>query len=154
VSAAEHTPSELLSAFVDGELGGLTASEAAAAQAVSAHVAECAFCTGEVARFAQVRAAVRGAASPVLAPGWEDQLIAQVDYLGRGTVIALRRRVAATAAAVAAVVAAAIFSFLPHDPTASPSVGRMVVSHATSAGAGDPSRLAPASAVAASFGGR
>ena len=146
MSPVEHAPGEWLSAYLDGELGPADAA------AVQAHLAECDDCTEEAARIGQVRTAIRTAAPPALPRGWEDGLVESVQAVDRRTVVALRRRVAATAAAVAALVAAAVFSFVPNDPTTSPSVARMVVSHATSSGAGDPSRLAPA-AVTASFGG-
>ncbi|HWW54025.1 MAG TPA: zf-HC2 domain-containing protein [Acidimicrobiales bacterium] len=147
MSPGEHTPSEWLSALIDDEL------QPAEAAAVGAHVAQCRDCADEAARFGRARAALRSAAVPALPADWEERLVGTVRSADRGAIVAMRRRVAATAAAVAALVAAAVFSFVPHDPTASPSVGRMIVSHATSSGAGDPSRLAPA-AVTASFGGR
>jgi len=136
----DHPPSEWLSALADGEL---SSDEL---QVVRAHLAGCADCTVEAAAFAQLRGAI--ALTPTPAEGWEERQLASA----RGHLLAqLRRRAAATAAAVAALVAAALISFMPHDPGASPQVGRMLVSHATSAGGGDPSRLAPA-AVQTSFG--
>lgn len=144
MNGAEHLPGEWLSAFVDGELAS---DDAAAAQS---HLADCTDCADEAARFGRVRAALRNAAVAA-PPDWDNRLIERVRAADRGTVVGLRRRAAATAAAVAALAAAAVLAFAPHDPTAAPSVGRMVVSHATSSGAADPSGLAPA-AVSVSFG--
>jgi anti-sigma factor RsiW len=168
-----HPPGQLLSALLDGELDG---SESAA---VDGHVSGCATCAEELAGLDRVRSVVRRLAFPTLAAGWEDDLIASVravdedestvialppialapplaedeatDPAYQGAVVAMRRRVAVTAAAVAALAAAAVLSLFATESATAPQVGRMVQSHATSSGGGDPSRLAPV-AVPASFG--
>jgi anti-sigma factor RsiW len=169
-----HPPGQLLSALLDGELDG---GEKAA---VNGHLSGCAACAGELADLDRVRSVVRQLAFPTLAAGWEDDLIASVravddeatvkalpsivrvpepagvggeatDPAYQGAVVALRRRVAVTAAAVAALAAAAVLSLFATESATAPQVGRMVQSHATSSGGGDPSRLAPV-AVQASFG--
>jgi anti-sigma factor RsiW len=145
MNGAGHLPGDWLSAFVDGELAS---DDAAAAQS---HLADCTDCAGEAARFGLVRASLRNAPVPAQTPDWENRLVERMLAADRSTVVGLRRRAAATAAAVAALAAAVVLAFAPHDPTAAPAVGRMVVSHATSSGASDPSGLAPA-AVSASFG--
>ena len=174
-----HPPAPLLSALLDGELeasegaavnGHLSrcarcADELAGLDGVRSAVRRLAFPTLAPGWEEQLIASVRGA-------NREPALVLALPSMGSpsdtgaaetaeggdanvevydAAVIAMRRRVAVTAAAVAAVAAAAIFSLFATEAATAPQVGRMVQSHATSSGGGDPSRLAPV-AVPASFG--
>lgn len=149
----DHPAGELLSALADAELDPSEAEE------VWEHTAACGGCARDLAGLSDIRSRVRALPAPVPPADFETLMIGRIRQIERAEAtggrraraVVLRRRAAATAAVVAAVAAATVITFLPHPSSTTPAVGRMVESHLTSSGGGDPSNLAPA-AVPAGFG--